>query len=447
MKFVSQYGPLRASGWLLIFIVEGILVAALVILLPLVISGPEPERISGYDADMTTQVVDGRPVQELYRLHYLGSQANGWTREQYQVAARFAARIGRPERSLNYQQAAFAQSPENAALAIELAERYLEQQDWARAVQQLQRAAVLRPDDGWVKTQLGLILAPQDAGQALQYLRTASSWVGYDETVARLLPLLEMGGHDVGSTVQIGLIYGQAGLWAYAEHAFGIAAAMEPLAEYTAYIGLAREMQGKSGRQWIDQAVRQAPDNALVQYIQGIFQRAQRDYQASVTSFTTALVLDPLNPAYYAEIGQTYREIGDVVNADYWLRQAVTVSNQDPQFEAILTQFYQTAGPALAAVGVQPDGADDTLLDADAQAEIGWTLHRIGRPADAETAFGVALALEPDNIRVTYYRGRIALEQGDHQTARLMLEAVVARDVELVSEAQGLLDLLDTSTQ
>ncbi len=447
MKLFSHHGPLRVSGWLLIFVLEGILIAAAVILLPQLMPQPDAEALTVSEPALTTQVVAGRPVQELYRLHFQGQQTGDWTRQQYQDAVRYAQRIGNPGQSLDYQQAAFAQSPENAALAIDLAERYIERRDWTRAAQQLQRAAVLKPDDGWVKTQLGLILAPRSAANALQYLRTATSWAGYDEAVARLLPLLEISTNDVTSAVQIGLILGQAGLWEYAENAFAAAVTLEPLAEYKAYIGLAREMQGRSGKLWIDQAVQQSPNNPLVQYIQGIYQRAQRDYQASVASFTTALALDPLNPAYYAEIGQTYREIGDIVNADYWLRQAVTVSNQDPQFERILAEFHQTAGPALSAAGVNPSNPDDTLLDADAQAEIGWTLYRIGRTADAETAFGVALALEPDNIRVTYYRGRMALDQGDEATARQLLEAVIARNEDLVAEARAVLDLLDSRQQ
>jgi tetratricopeptide (TPR) repeat protein len=447
MKFISRIWPPGVFGWLLLFIVEGILIAGLFVLWQQVIK-PQPPigPVLLNIADVPVSVVDGRPAQELYRLRYQGHQSGGWMGDQYRVAARYSERIGQPDQSLTYLEAAFSVSPQDAIIAVDLAERYIEYQDWPRAVEILQQAAVLSPDDGWIKTQLGLILAPQDAITALEFFNTASSWVGYDATITALLPTLQTSTDDAGSAIQIGLILGQSGLWSYAQNAFEHAYEQEAQAEYAAYIGLAREMQGKSGQHWIEQAVVQSPDSALVQYVQGIYQRGQRDYQASVESFTAALALDPLNPAYYAEIGQTYRETGDVVSAEYWLRQAVTVSNQDPQFEQILTDFYAVSGASLSAAGISTDEADpnatEEALSADAQAEIGWTLYRIGRVADAETAFGVALALEPDNIRVLYYQARIALERGDRQTAQQLLDIVIARNTEFVAESQALLDLL-----
>lgn len=449
MKSISQARPPRLFGWLLIFIMEGVLIAGAVLFLPQAIPPPLDSavvRLPNVDEALAAQVVDGRPVQALYRLRYQGQQTAGWTVDHYQEAAHHAERVGDAAQSLSYLEAAFSLDPQNTALAIDLAERYIERHDWTRALDSLQQAAALKPDDGWVKTQLGLILAPQDSTAALQFLNTASSWAAYDEPVARLLPILETSADDAGSSVQIGLVFGQAGLWQYAENAFDLAYLRDNQSEYAAYLGLAREMQGVSGQRWIEQAVAESPDSPLVQYVQGIYQRGQRDYPASIDSFTSALALDPLNPAYYVEIGQTYRELGDVITADYWLRQAVTVSNQDPQFERILTDFYAVSSASLSAAGANPnERRDDALLNADAQAEIGWTLYRIGRAADAETAFGVALALEPDNIRVTYYRARIALERGDRDSARQLFEAVIARDSELVQESQALLDLIDSS--
>jgi tetratricopeptide (TPR) repeat protein len=445
MKFISRLRPPSIVGWLLLFVLEGALIAGLVVLWRQVIDPSEntgPVLLSV--ADVPVAVVDGRPVQELYRLRYQGQRSGGWMGDQYQLAARYSDRIGDAAQSLRYLESAFTVNPQDAIIAVDLAERYIEHQDWQRAVDTLRQASELLPDDGWIKTQLGLILAPQDSRNALEFLNTASSWAGYDAAVAALLPMLQVSTDDAGSAIQIGLILGQAGEWHYAEHAFELAYLQDRQAEYAAYIGLAHEMQGKSGQHWIQQAVVQTPDSALVQYVQGIYQRGQRDYQASVESFTTAVALDPLNPAYYAEIGQTYRELGDIISAHYWLRQAVTVSNQDPQFEQILTDFYAASGASLSAAGINPDGASgDAALNADAQAEIGWTLYRIGRVADAETAFSVALALEPDNIRVLYYRARIAMEQGDRQTAQQLFELVIARDTELVAESRTLLGLLD----
>jgi predicted Zn-dependent protease len=153
-------------------------------------------------------------------------------------------------------------------------------------------------------------------------------------------------------------------MWSYAELAFHHAADVAaPFPEAMAYVGLARDRQGKDGSEWVKQAVTLAPDNARVLYVQALHLRHVGDDAGSVDILIRAIALEPDNPALYAELGTSYRLIGDLSRAEYWLKNAVLFSNNAPEFEALLTTFYteqaQTAESLLAGMGaVTPDSTD-----------------------------------------------------------------------------------------
>ncbi|HEX2623594.1 MAG TPA: tetratricopeptide repeat protein, partial [Phototrophicaceae bacterium] len=208
-----------------------------------------------------------------------------------------------------------------------------------------------------------------------------------------------------------------------------------------AYIGLARAIQGKSGQAWIQQALTVEPENAIVHYLEGIYDRNQGKYDASIAAFTLALTYDSQNPAYYVELGNTHLEMGDLVGAEYWLRQAVTVSRNDPEFQGILDHFYSENAPLLAAAGV--DAPQVQTANANIQADMGWTLYRTGALEEANQALTSALTLEPGNPHALFYQAKIALDQGDTEKAKTLLQQVVKAGKDFKQDAQDLLDGLD----
>jgi len=77
----------------------------------------------------------------------------------------------------------------------------------------------------------------------------------------------------------------------------------------TVYIGWVQDQQSKDGSEWIEEAVRLAPDNADVRFIQGLHLRQQGAYEESAIALEIAVALNP-DPVFYTEIAALYDLMG-----------------------------------------------------------------------------------------------------------------------------------------
>ena len=75
------------------------------------------------------------------------------------------------------------------------------------------------------------------------------------------------------------------------------------------------------------------------------------------------------------------------------------------------------------------DRADSTPGDAEAQGALGEALEALGRPADAEAAYGRALERDPDAREVLLRAGRLALRSGSETRARAYLDRLASLDI------------------
>lgn len=285
----------------------------------------------------------GRTIQQLYLLEYT-AYTSGWTADSLAAAAQSYRLIGDlTQASVHYERALSLDSEwtGRAAAMQALAEIYLERGDWARAYDVLQSLSAAVPSP-WAFFQLGLIAAPVDPAAAVRYLEQAADPV-YLRLFAELRPALA---DDQANPLRIGITLLNRDLLPYAEHAFAITAESAADAETTAlalaYGALARDRQGKAGTDWIARAVALSPNNFMVRYLQGLHLRHIGDDRASLNALIAAAALNPQDPALFAELGTAYRLVGDMASAERWLREAVRLSNNDPRFVALLTDF-QTA--------------------------------------------------------------------------------------------------------
>src|SRR5262249_45727588 len=118
------------------------------------------------------------------------------------------------------------------------------------------------------------------------------------------------------------------------------AALAAPFPEALAYMGLAKDRQGKDGSVQVTEALTLAPQNAQVLYLSGLHLRSAFDYTDSLDAFQQAVAASPTNPAYAAELSTAFRLIGDLGSDEQWLKTAVQLSNNDPRFQALLDDFY-----------------------------------------------------------------------------------------------------------
>lgn len=308
---------------------------------------PPPDQITD---DRTAQ----RPMQALYRIEVQAADT-GWTPALATVAGDIWDGVGDFNRAVAYWELASNMRPDDAVMARRLAQAYLELGRWSQAVISLSRMVDLS-DDHWAHFQLGILQSVYDPPAATEHFSLAARDPQFQGVVTALLPALDEAS-DIARAMRVGTILAARSYWPAAEYVFQYAASMTPLLpEALAYMGIARDQQGKDGGVQIEKAVAAAPNSAQVRYLQGIHFQLIQNVDASLQALTLAASLDPLNPAYAAELGTTYDRMGIAVSAEYWYKAAVTLSNGDARFEDLLTAFYQqpsvniiTATPQVTA--------------------------------------------------------------------------------------------------
>lgn len=303
---------------------------------------PNSPLESSSSVDITQRITDnirqGRPMQALYYIEALAAQG-GWTTDLHRQTGDLWALSGDITRAIPHWQSADIDDP---VLLGQLADAYVRTQQWTRASETLQKLSVLTPEDQWTHYQLGLIRAAFDPIAAAEHLSISARVPEYTEISAELLQALE--GDESLTAMRVGLVLAGRQMWPYAELAFQHAAdSAYPYAEALAYAGIARDWQGKDGTALVEQAVQIEPENPVVRYLQGLHLRFDGDYAASREALIQAVALDPLNPAFYTELGSAYWLVDDLKSAERWLKMAVEISD-DPRFAEALEQFYSESG-------------------------------------------------------------------------------------------------------
>lgn len=282
-----------------------------------------------------------RPIQSLYVIEQRAATV-GWDASSAHAAGDMWSLLGDEHRALSYWEQSLAADPSNHSLLIRLADSYWEHARWSSALVMLSRALESDPNDDAIRLRLGILQAIFDPTSAADTLSKLSSPM---ESV-----LLEAQGDtsDVVRLMRVGAALVASENWTAAEAAFEYAASFSPPSGLAfAYWGLARDRVGKNGAQQIEKAVELLPADAQVRYLQGLHLRITNDLGGSLEAFQLAVTLEAENPAYSAELGAAYELAGNLDEAEIWLKRAVTESENDPRFVALLDAFYQRF-PAMA---------------------------------------------------------------------------------------------------
>lgn len=298
----------------------------------------------------------GRPVQSLYRVEAIALQ-EGWTPDLLRLAGDLWRETGDVTHALPYWQAA-AQVGNDIILLRDIAQAEIDLQNWASANDALAHLASLVPEDPWVNLQFGLIQAAVSPSTAIDHLTIAARETAYAPIAGQLIEILGTSSDDPLFGLSVGSVMADYNLWAFAELAFTQAASVQRIPETLAYVGFARDMQGKDGGSWIEDAVTLAPDNPTARLLQGLHLRQAGDYTGSLDALISAAALDPQNPVMYAELGTAYQLAGDLLSARYWLEQAVAISGDDPRFQQMLDVLVTEENRLLDALSIATEEAD-----------------------------------------------------------------------------------------
>lgn len=423
---------LRAAFWLM-----------LLVLIPLAVFTSAAQSPTTPSEDSPNQLTAnrraGRPVQTLYQIQALAA-AGGWTAELNRMAGDTAQQMDDLARAVSYWEAAQA-SVEDVAAARKLAESYLTLQRWQDALRWLRRLAALIPAEPWAHYHLGLLLAAANPQEALVHLRAAAVSDDYTPTVSALIEALETEDRPA-QLRRVGVLLMRESLWPYAELAFQQEIASAGVSgEALAYIGLARDRQGKNGSAWLAQAALLEPENPRVLYLQGLHLRFAGDDRSSLSALARAFALDSQNPALAAEVGRAYQQLDNLVEAEAWLQRAVLLSDGAAQFQEMLAVFYAEEAQTLTTISTEALQALAAQFpdNSDVRSGLGWALHITGQTDAGLAEIDRVLSLAPTDARALFYKARILLEIGQTGDAAPLLEFLAEGSSPFAPDAQRML--------
>jgi tetratricopeptide (TPR) repeat protein len=368
--------------------------------------------------------------------------ANGWSARLHRESAEVWTELGDETRALTHWEASVRAEP-SATNLRNAASLHLKRGNWGAAFGYLSTLHDLAPENAWAAYQGGAMLAATAPTQAITWLEPlVADETTYQQAAEALLNVLRETESPVPLGARVGAVLASDEEWALAEYAFQLGAISDFIfPEAMAYVGVMRALQGKEGAPWLAQAVELAPDDANVRYAEGIYWRTLERYDQSVTALLSAIVLEPETAIFHAELGNTYRAMGSLTDAEAWLLSAITLSEGDPLYQAALERLYVEEAylvpePLLVLSRPSSSGqADPVALSAQ-----GWALHRTGQTEEGLVQIQTALDADPDNPRARYDLARIYLDTGRTEEARPILEALAQEDHSFAPLAERLLE-------
>ena len=362
-------------------------------------------------------------TQATYHIHFLQTQ-EAWSTELALQIGNVYAEIGDIATAVHY----WETGEPTSAILEQLADGYLDLQSWQLARDTLAELVALEPNNVWANYHLGVLEAIYGIAGSDEHLAVAIDSPLYGDGVTVLLEILTEPSALIRN-MRIGTLFTQQEAWGFAEFAFLRASVIDYVyPEALAYQGWVRYQQGKDGANWIEQALTLEPSNGQVLYIAGLEQRYLGNYYASLDMFTEALVTIPDNPAVYAEMANTHHLLANLPEAEYWYLIASTFAeDNNPQFEALLTQFYETEGANLNQVNLEAllIMREQFPNDPEILASLGWAYYSAGNREAGILAIEDALALQPNHPRSLYYFGLIARNEGLITLARQYFQQVI----------------------
>jgi len=334
---------------------------------------------------------------------------------------------------------------------------YLQQLDYASAVNELQALLFLNPSDIHLYYQIGSIYSAIDPIKALPFLIQAAELDSDNGAIARAL-------HDKIRTATLfdepsytHLIAGRqlanTSNWELAAVAFQQATLIQPTyAEAWAFLGEARQQMAiqetgtvsVAGLYELDRALQVDPDSILANTFMGIYWERQEDYQRALIYMQRAVNLSTNDAFLFTEFGNLLAKAGDLTAARAAYERAIQLSPGDPLFYRLLADFalqnnIQTRELALPAarqaVSLAPD--DPGSLDVMAQVMLALQDYR-----SAERFLELALQSDPSYAPAYLHLGTAYLYLGETKLAQHWLSQAQAVETEswISSQARRMLE-------
>jgi tetratricopeptide (TPR) repeat protein len=165
------------------------------------------------------------------------------------------------------------------------------------------------------------------------------------------------------------------------------------------------------------EAARLDPKDAEARYLLGRLYQSQDRLVEAARLLREAVALDPGSVRAHAFLGSVSYALGEAVLAEASLRRATALNRASKAPDAIPHLEYgiylQRTGHLQESVSELRRAAELDRSSVEARFELGQSLYRLRKPADAREALEQALSLDATEPRVHYLLGRVCYEQGD----------------------------------
>jgi len=329
----------------------------------------------------------------------------------------------RPEAARQAWQAGLQAHPSYAPLYDQLAIAYHEDRNYAAEQELLTRRLQLE-DSAWARYRLGLLLAAQDFERAQQELRAASSleprFASAAETLRAALSLAALEPSPASRLVLVGRGLGLLAEWDLASRAFEQAVALAPQeAEAWAWLGEARQHIGQDGKEALDRALALDAHNAPVHALRGLYWKRWGRHQEALEEYRQAVQIEPGNPAWWAALGEAYRERGDLVAGLSAYQEATRLAAQDSTYWRLLALFSAENGVQVMEIGLPAAQKAVELAPSDPQAfdVLGLSYLSLGYLHHAEQALLESLKIDPGLALAHLHLAQVYLYKGNRAAA------------------------------
>ena len=333
------------------------------------------------------------------------------------VARAEAAVVGQPaewEAAARHARWLLALEPSDDNARHVLARAYLGVRAWDAAASVYEELLGRDPDDGPAHERLGLLLLGEDP-TALEHLAFAGTELA--EEVLAVYQIASATEDPAYGAVLVARVLIEHEQWPLAVHQLQRAVGDNPAyGEAHAYLGHALDRMGypEGARTHLRRAVGLMPESAVAHALLGLHYDRLGDVARARGHYEAAYDLAPDNPAICVEIGQTWVAEGRYEVAGVWLREAVSLRQDAPEFAEILARFYLDHTITSEGRAVEATEALLALRPEDAVAHDlrGWAALQVGDYDAAEKHLQRSIALDPQLASAQYHLGVLRNDQG-----------------------------------
>lgn len=337
-------------------------------------------------------------------------EKTGWSDEERRHYAELRQSMGDSEALMVWMAGREQFEHQDSVFLRHLTELAIARMDWIKAKAYLENLVSIDADDMLSHYQLGLLLASEDAAEALSHLHRSSQNADLAPLAQAIITVLEgVRVWDVEAYQRIGLALVDIAAWPFAEKAFD--AVLEKDNQYWqaySYRGYARDQQGKNGYVDYTTAIGLAPSAAQAYYFLGLYWRnIDIDFVTSRDVLVNAYQLDPNNPALAAEVATAYQRLGDLFEAAKWFNLAVELAGGDVEWYRLQAAFYAENNYLLDSAGLSilQESYQKFPQDSHIVTSLAYAHYLLQRYHDATAFFNLAFDLDENNARTYYYYG------------------------------------------